>query len=297
MGYGSYSHEAHVAITQARQKLPQQQVFKQTKCHPLMNPHGVKFRESRDSAEHPNSIGILFALDVSGSMGEIPKQLATQTLPSFMKTLLEAGVTDPQILFMAVGNAVSDAAPLQVGQFESTEKLMDTWLVNMYLEGGGSGGNESYELAMYFAARHTDMDCVRKRNHKGYFFVTGDEPTNPNVLKNEVKHLIGDELDKDIPTRDIMRELRRSFEPFYLIPDPGRAGVKKDWEQYFEERVIVMPAPADTGYVTAALVALCESRSASLDKIIGQFTANGLAKGRAEAIAKAVEPFAKTLSR
>jgi len=56
-----------------------------------------------------------------------------------MKTLLEAGVTDPQILFMAVGNAVSDAAPLQVGQFESTEKLMDTWLVNMYLEGGGSG--------------------------------------------------------------------------------------------------------------------------------------------------------------
>ena len=58
MGYGSYSHEAHQAITQARQNAPREQVFKQTACHPLMNPHGVKLRESRDSVAHPNSMAV-----------------------------------------------------------------------------------------------------------------------------------------------------------------------------------------------------------------------------------------------
>ena len=33
---------------------------------------------------------------------------------------LQGSVTDPQVLFMAIGDATSDLAPLQVGQFEST---------------------------------------------------------------------------------------------------------------------------------------------------------------------------------
>ena len=132
MGYGSYSHEAHVAITQGRQKLPQQQVFKQTRCHPLMNPHGVKFRESRDSPEHPNSIGILFALDVSGSMGIIPQDLATATLPGFMRALTGV-LPDAQVLFMAFGNAYADRSPLQVGQFETESHLVDKWLAATHL--------------------------------------------------------------------------------------------------------------------------------------------------------------------
>src|SRR5688500_14244711 len=109
MGYGAYSHEAHVAMTARRQGASQGEVFRQTACHPLMNPHGVKVRESRDSEAHPSSLAIAFALDVSGSMGEIPARLATTTLPHFMAALLDAGVADPQVLFMAVGNAASEA--------------------------------------------------------------------------------------------------------------------------------------------------------------------------------------------
>src|SRR5690606_11730019 len=155
----------------------------------------------RDSEAHPASVGVIFALDVSGSMGEIPAKLATQTLPTFMKAMLDAGVPDPQVLFMGIGFAGQggDRAPLQVGQFESTESLMDQWLTNLYLEGGGGGGNESYELAMYFAARHTAMDCVEKRGRRGYLFMTGDEPPNPVVSREQVKRLIGDDLAADIP--------------------------------------------------------------------------------------------------
>src|SRR5687768_2025585 len=100
MGYGDYSHAAHAAIANARASLPLQDVFRQTACHPLMNPHGVTFRESRDSPDHPRSLGIAFALDVTGSMGAIPELLARRELPNFMKTLEACGVPDPQVLFL-----------------------------------------------------------------------------------------------------------------------------------------------------------------------------------------------------
>src|SRR5687768_4151636 len=100
MGYGAYSHEAHVAMTTSRRGAAQAEVFRQSRCHPLMDPHGVKLRESRDSEAHPSSLAVAFALDVSGSMGEIPRRLATDTLPAFMAALLDAGVADPQVLFM-----------------------------------------------------------------------------------------------------------------------------------------------------------------------------------------------------
>lgn len=137
MGSGNYSHAAHEALLRGRAKLPAQQVFKQSQCHPLMNPKGIRLRESRDSADHPQSLGIVFALDVTGSMGEIPRLLATQQLPVFMKILMDCNLRDPQLLFMAIGDAVSDNAPLQVGQFELTAELMDQWLTWSFLEGGG----------------------------------------------------------------------------------------------------------------------------------------------------------------
>src|SRR4051812_22409877 len=176
MGYGNYSHAAHEALLADRSHLPANEVFLQRGCHALMNPRGLKVREARDSADHPNSLGIIFALDVTGSMGSIPEQLARKELPTFMKLLTACNVADPQLLFMAIGDANSDSAALQVGQFESTAQLMDQWLTRCFIErGGGGSGEESYELAFYVAAQHTDMDCWTKRKKKGYLFLTGDE--------------------------------------------------------------------------------------------------------------------------
>ena len=76
MGFGNYSHAAHEALLRDRASIPTQDVFAQRSCHPLMNPNGVRVREARDSADHPNSIGIVFALDVTGSMADIPEMLA-----------------------------------------------------------------------------------------------------------------------------------------------------------------------------------------------------------------------------
>lgn len=299
MGYGSYSLEAHEAMTQARSALPTQRVFAQTSCHPLMDPHGVKLRESRDSAAHPHSLGVVFALDVTGSMGHIPDLLARRQLPTFMKALLEYGIADPQILFMAVGDADHDRAPLQVGQFESSEREMDQWLTWSYLEGGGGNlGAESYELAMYFAARHTDLDCWRKRKHRGYFFMTGDEKPYPYVSRRQVRERVGDVLDHDLPVALVVSELQHAFEPFFLIPDlQRRRQCEREWRNLLGDRVICMEDPEDTVGVAAGLVGLCEGSLRDLDELALRLERAGTPRQRLGGVIRALTPFAATLGK
>ena len=145
------------------------------RVHDTLNPWKVKARESRDSDEHPDSTAIAVMFDVTGSMGSIPVTLQKK-LPELLGLLLRKGyVPDPQILFGAIGDATCDRVPLQVGQFESDNRMDDN-LENIFLEGGGGGQRtESYELAMYFIARHTDIDCWNKHGRKGYLFIIGDE--------------------------------------------------------------------------------------------------------------------------
>lgn len=298
MGFGNYSHAAHEALLRDRADLPEQEVFKQSRCHDLMNPKGVKARESRDSDEHPNTVPIAFALDVTGSMGAIPRQLAREELPKFMKVLMASGIADPQILFMAVGDATSDRAPLQVGQFESTEKLMDQWLTWSFLEGGGGAfGTESYELAFYFLAEHTDTDAWVKRKKKGYAFVTGDEHPYPHVSKAQVDTLIGDHLDEDIPVGDVIAAAGETFHTFFLIPDQARrARAEPAWRDLLGDYVIAMEDPRDTCFVAAALVALTEGAKRDVDQVAAALAETGASKDQVGSVVRAITPYATLLA-
>lgn len=299
MGYGIYSHVTHITSTRLRSSLPREMVFPQIHCHPLMNPYRVKVRESRDSEAHPRSLAIVFALDVTGSMGEIPELLARQELPTFMKALMDMKITDPQVLFMAVGDAYCDQAPLQVGQFESGADEMDQWLTWSYLEGGGGGRDtESYELAMYFLARHTDVDCWKKRQHRGYVFMTGDENPYPYVSHAQVRSIIGDDLDEDIPTESIVQELQKMYEPFFIIPDQKRRRrCEESWRKLLGDRVICMEDPKDIVHVCAGLVALCENAVSDLPALADRLCSNGLPRERVAAVVQALTPFAASLER
>ncbi|HVT82305.1 MAG TPA: hypothetical protein VHM90_16805, partial [Phycisphaerae bacterium] len=187
------------------------------KVHGKLNPSGVKMRESRDSDAHPLSKSIAVMFDVTGSMGGIPVTLQKK-LGELMNLLIRKGyVEHPQIMFGAVGDATCDRAPLQVGQFESGIEMEDD-LGRFFLEGGGGGQNtESYELAAYFLARHTAIDCFGKRGEKGYAFIIGDEKYYPAVKPREVETIIGDALEAPIPTRQIFAELQKKYEVFCLI--------------------------------------------------------------------------------
>lgn len=193
-------------------------------AHPSLDPGGVRLRESRDSEEHPESTAIAVLFDVTGSMGRVPVTLQSK-LPELLGLLMRRNyVSDPQIMFGAIGDATCDAVPLQIGQFESDNR-MDENLENIFLEGGGGGQQtESYELAMYFMARHTAIDCWEKRGRKGYLFIIGDELAYPKVKRAEVQARIGGGLETDIPVAAIVRELTRRYHVFYLLPKAASYG-------------------------------------------------------------------------
>ncbi len=295
MGYGSYSLTAHEALLKGRTNIPRQQIFKQSQCHPLMNPKGVRLRESRDAVEHPQSQGIVFALDVTGSMGEIPRLLATQQLPSFMKVLLDCHIPDPQILFMAIGDAISDNAPLQVGQFESTAELMDQWLTYSYLESGGGGsGEESYELGMYFLATHTEMDCMVKRQKRGYLFMTGDENPYSILSRHVIEAVVGDKVDDDLNCEEIVAELQKTYIPFFLIPDKQRAKrCERRWRDLLGDNVICLDSPDAVCYAAAGAILLCEGLVPNIGELASTLEKTGLSGELKNQVIRALTPFAE----
>ena len=297
MGYGNYSFAAHTALAASRAHQSRSEVFRQTSCHPLMDPKGLKVRESRDSADHPDALGVMFALDVTGSMGDIPHLLAKEELPKFMKLLTDCGVADPQVLFMAVGDATSDRAALQVGQFETTAELMDQWLTWSFLEGGGGGGgHESYELAFYVAAQHTDTDNWTKRKKKGYFFMTGDELPYPAVSRHQVEALLGEKLDEDIPIEEVIAAAAETYHLFFLIPDPGRAlNVGARWRDLLGDHVIRMESPRDTCLVAASIVGLTEKLVPDLDALAGVLANSGTHRDHVGSTVRAVSDYAALL--
>lgn len=297
MGYGNYSYAAHAALVADRAHQSGTEVFRQTQCHPLMNPKGLKVRECRDSADHPDSLGIAFALDVTGSMGDIPKLLAKQELPNLMKLITACGVTDPQVMFMAIGDATSDQAALQVGQFESTAELMDQWLTWSFLEGGGGGtGEESYDLALYIAAQHTDMDNWVKRKKKGYFFMTGDELPYPAVSRHQVEALVGEKLDEDIPIEEVIAAAAEMYHIFFLIPDLKRkVRCEERWRKLLGDHTICMESPKDTCLVAAALVGLTERRVTDLDELAKTLSDSGFNRERIHSTIRAIRDYAALL--
>jgi hypothetical protein len=297
MGYGNYSSAAHAALTAGRAHKAGTEVFAQRQCHPLMNPKGLKVRECRDSENHPDSLGIVFALDVTGSMGDIPRLLATRELPNFMKLLTACGVAHPQLMFMAIGDANSDQAALQVGQFESTAELMDQWLTWSYLEGGGGGtGEESYDLAFYIAAQHTDMDNWVKRKQKGYLFLTGDENPYPAVSRYHIEALVGEKLDEDIPVEEVIAAAAETYHVFFMIPDLGRRKrCEARWRKLLGDHVICMESPADTCAVAAAIVGMTEKLIPDLDALAGILSGNGLDRQHVGSSIRALQDYAALL--
>lgn len=230
--------------------------------HPQLDPRTARVRESRDSGEHPRSTAIAVLFDVTGSMGHVPRQLQTR-LPDLFEVLLNRGyATDPQVLFGAIGDATCDRVPLQIGQFESDNR-MDDDLGRIVLEGGGGGQRtESYELAMYFMARHTDIDCVTKRGRRGYLFIIGDEMAYPTVKPAEVRRIIGDNLGEPIRTEAIVAELTQMYDVYFILPAgasyTGDQQILSYWRRLLGPNVIELDDLCAVSETIALTVGLAE---------------------------------------
>jgi hypothetical protein len=263
--------------------------------HPQMNPYRVT-RESRDSADHPQSVAIAVIFDVTGSMGTVPRILQSK-LGALMRVLIQRGyVAHPQILFGAVGDAYCDHVPLQIGQFESGLE-MDDELGKIYLEGGGGGQVcETYELALYFLARHTAIDCFDQRGKKGYVFTIGDEKPYETVHRQHVQAHIGDEIKRNVPVMQIVAELQERYEYFHIIPTATAHGSSPDvqacWQALLGERVLLLDDAAAVCETIALTIGLWEGTLDDLDSGADDLIRAGSDSGATGSATAALAPFA-----
>jgi hypothetical protein len=299
MGNSSYSDDAadRIYTHRAATSTPAATFTNTTKgiLDPRLDPKGVKYRESCDSKEHPESNPVAVFFDQTGSMGDIPRMFAfdkTHGLPGLMRVLVGKNyLPDPQLLYGCVGDGPQgEIGPLQVGQFESGLE-MDEWLTAMLLEGkGGSNNMESYDLALYFAARHMKLDSVIHRNKKGYLFIIGDEEAYPSVDKRVVERYIGDKLQSDIPIKDIIKEAQKLFEVFRLcVPTGYPDGSFDHWKNLLGQHAILLKEPGQVCDVIAATIGACEGRD--LDDIRTDLTDKGSSARDVDAALGAIVPF------
>lgn len=214
-GYYSYSDASTRSYNLRSSNVSREEIFHNRKMDKDMDIKG-KVRESCDGVDHPKSFPIIIALDVTGSMGIVPENLIKEGFPEIMKKIMDEGVEDPQVCFVGIGDHYTDDAPVQVGQFESSDELTEKWLKAIWLEGrGGGNGGESYQLAYYFAARHTKIDSFIKRNKKGVLITIGDDACHGAIDERTAKSLFGDG-EKDVTTSEILEEAKKTWDVYHI---------------------------------------------------------------------------------
>lgn len=263
--------------------------------HDQMNPFGVKYRESRDSAEHPITIPIGISMDLTGSMSTVPK-IFQKALAKLMGHFLEDKASGKRYLgegYPAICIAGHDdyaamggvQGTVQVGQFESGLEIDDD-LGRLWFTGNGGGGEprESYELMLYFFARHTKTDHWEKRGRKGFLFLFGDEKAYAPVKAEQVRALFGDQIDKDIPIKDIVRECSERWHIFYVQPNMTshwqEERILNFWRETINpEHVLLLDDPNKICELIVSTVALFEENADLAD-----LTADGIATGLDKAL-------------
>jgi len=268
----SYSSAAYADLSKSYADRPASAIFSDA-LRVDMNPKGINFREARDSVTHPESVPVIVALDVTGSMGRIPEVLIKEKLGMLMETLINNGVKYANICFVAIGDHEYDKAPLQIGQFESGTIELNHWLSGINIESGGGGNEgESYHLAWLFGARHTTTDSFELRGRKGFLFTIGDEWCLPNIPTSFLKNYMGYEQASDVSREQILEEARKTYHVFHLHINHSWRKLDERWKKLLGQQVIEISDPDIVAETIATTVAIVSG--ADLDTVTRSFNSS-----------------------
>ena len=185
-----------------------------------LDPRNFKVRECCNSDEHPNTVPVILALDVTGSMGEACAETAA-TLGKIVTSLYNK-FADIEFCIMGIGDLDYDRAPIQMSQFESDVRIAVS-LDKVYIEHGGGGNSfESYTAAWYMGLHRTKLDCYDKQGRKGIIITMGDEPLNPYLPARELNAAIGGSEQADVETKALYQQAIQKFDIFHIAVDSPR---------------------------------------------------------------------------
>jgi hypothetical protein len=259
MGYSSYSTNSYRNTAKSFETKSSAEIFN-NEADQTMIPFNMSTRECRDSENHPNAIPIIIGLDVTGSMGYIPEQIIKHGLGHMIEKIIAAGISDPAICFVAVGDQFTDYSPLQVGQFESGDQELVMWLQRIWLEGHGGGTTEeSYQLVWEFANKHVITDQWEKRKQKGIIITIGDEKPHNNLLKAE--SIFGGQVINKT-TEDLLKETRVQWEVFHIhandgsypVSTPRGKDVVETWSKLLKQGLFIVNSHTDIPDYIAKIV-------------------------------------------
>lgn len=196
------------------------QTFKVLQLDKSLDPKNV-VRTCVNTDEHPNTIPVILALDVTGSMGGACQETA-ECLGKIM-TDLYGKYTDIEFMMMGIGDLAYDDAPIQASQFESDVRIAEA-LDKIYMEHGGGGNKyESYTAAWYFGLHHTKLDAFDKQGRKGIIITMGDEPLNPYLPFARLNEVTGDKNQADIETGELYKEASNKFDIYHIGVNDSKA--------------------------------------------------------------------------
>lgn len=231
MGYGSYKAKDWDKLRNSRginSSSSVNDIFRNKEVDPKYNPRNINVRESRDSADSPESTPIIIGFDDTGSMGYLAQEIAQNSLNKTLTEIYDKNpVTNPHVMCAAIGNA-GDVGPLQVTQFEAdikiVEQLLDLWIP---LRGCGDSGDP---LIWYFAAKHTSIDSWEKRGKKGFLFTIGDDTIKRSIFNDKIYDIFGDSINKlYMEPEEFLEMAQEKYHVFHIITKPLRADVLEKW--------------------------------------------------------------------
>ena len=242
MGYGSFTRASYASYSTSLGKsydmdtgrITAGQEFKARRIDESLDPRGFKIRECVNSDEHPNTVPVMLALDVTGSMGSACQETAEAL--GVIITELYKKYKDIEFCVMGIGDLAYDSAPIQMSQFESDVRIAEA-LDKIYMEKGGGGNRyESYTAAWYMGLNRTKLDAVEKQGRKGIIITMGDEPLNPYLPVRTLNESVKGHEQSDVETKALYKKASEKFDIYHIaVKDPANAydwykdDIKESW--------------------------------------------------------------------
>lgn len=260
--------------------------------HADLNPLKWKENKLKANIKHP----IVFALDVTGSMGDWTKIIYDKMPMFYGQIMMQNYLKEPAISFCAVGDYTCDEAPLQITEFKQGKEI-DSLLAKMYLEGGGGGSHyESYELASYFYETNVDLTPAEMP----FFFVTGDESFYEKIPEKHIFRIMGKSIEGNfIIARDTWKNLMKKYNVF-LIKKPyeeerREITIIKQWNETIgEERVLMINNAKACVDVMLGAIALTSGHR-NLEEYIVDMQKRGQTKERISEVTAALKNYSEKI--
>lgn len=251
MGCGSFSTSAYASYSVSRGRSYDEdtgrvsgQYFEAVRIDKSLDPKLFSLRECANNEEHPNTIPVILALDVTGSMGGACKETA-EALGVIVNNLYSK-IKDIEFCIMGIGDLAYDEAPVQMSQFESDVRIAEA-LDKLYIEHGGGGNSyESYTSAWYMGLKRTKLDCFDNQGRKGIIITMGDEELNPYLPMHQLNSKVNAKEQSNIETDNLFEVASKKFDIFHIAVDDSQTaygwhkdGIKRTFGKLLGSRLKV----------------------------------------------------------